>query len=127
MAGEASGVPNSGDLPSSWPGAYRAEAEQVGAALLAEWDRRAREHGRRFAVLYVPRGVAQLTGQVAVADTWWPWLRETCAELGIPLVDSSPVLESLRAAGTAPFDDHFTPEAHVAVAELLAESLVDAP
>ena len=49
-----------------------------------------------------------------------PWLGETCAALGIPLVDPREAMAARLAQGTHVYDDHWTPAGHEVVAGVLA-------
>lgn len=124
MSGAARGfVPSQDDLPGSWPATLRGEAASVAEALLEEWSREAEARHHRFAVLYVPRAEAQLEGRLAEAETWLPWLRTTCAELSIPLIDPSAALRDRLAEGDSLYADHWAPAGHEVVAGVLASYL----
>jgi len=123
MAGRAGAIPNPNDLPSSWPRPVRERAAQLAELVLADWQRATARAGARFVVLYVPRGEPQLRGEIALADTWLPWLEEACARLGIPLLDPSDALRARLAAGDAVYGDHWTPAGHEAIAAFLAAQL----
>lgn len=119
MMGAAGAIPDQNDLPSTWPPAYTEEARELGRRILAVWLQETRREGRGFSVLYVPRSEAQLRGELPDRDTWKPWLLETCAELGIPLIDPTPELRAALEAGDSVYDDHWTPAGHAAVAAAL--------
>ncbi|HSD11771.1 MAG TPA: hypothetical protein VLF14_12330 [Candidatus Binatia bacterium] len=81
--------------------------------------------GRRFSVLYVPRGNEELAGKVPPEDVWLPWLSRTCAELGIELLDPSALLARQHGTGTKVYDDHWSPAGHELIASFVAEHLAD--
>ena len=121
MSGTAGVVPDMNDLASTWPGEARARAERLGRLILRDWKRAAESRHTELIVLYVPRGNDQLVGRIAESDTWLPWLRTTCTELDLPLVDLSPALRAALEAGREPYGDHWTPTGHAAVADVLVE------
>lgn len=121
MSGVVAGaVPDSNDLPSTWPEPYASRAKRLGELALASWQRSTAARGARFAVLYTPRGEDQLTGRLAREQTWLPWLEATCAKLGIALLDPSDALRARLEAGDAVYDDHWTPAGHEVIADVLA-------
>jgi hypothetical protein len=121
---EASGAtPRATDLTATWPDAYRAEAAQVLASILAVWRERTEQRGEVFLVLYVPRSEPQLGGEISAEETWRPTLAEICNDLGIPLVDPGPDLSRRLAEGVRIYDDHWTPAGHEVVARVLGEAL----
>ena len=124
MLGRAAGtIPNQNDLPSSWPSAYFQEARDLTRRILADWHQESRRAGRRLAVLYVPRGEAQLRGELAPEDTWKPTLVEACEALSIPMIDPSAALRARMAAGDPVYGDHWTPAGHEEVARVLSDWL----
>jgi hypothetical protein len=123
MTGAAGAVPDANDLASTWPRPYAERAERLAEAVLADWKRAADARGTPLAVLYVPRAEDQLTGALSADDTWLPWLRATCAKLGIPLVDPSAALLARVRGGERVYLDHWTPAGHAAIAQALAEHL----
>lgn len=120
---EPGAKPDPNDLPSTWSPRDRAEVVALAERILAEWKRTADAQGRRFAVLYVPRGREMLKGRLAARDTWQPWLREACARLGIPLLDPQQALRARMEAGDPVFADHLTEAGHEALARFLASEL----
>jgi hypothetical protein len=110
-------------LPSAWPAALREEAARVTGAILYDWKRRAESEGRDFSVLYVPRGEPQLEDSRLEAESWLPWLRDSCRRLSIRLIDPSDALRRRLQEGARVYDDHWSPEAHRVVAGVLAEDL----
>jgi hypothetical protein len=110
-------------LPSTWPPASREAAARVTRAILAHWKRLAESEGRDFSVLYVPRGEKQLEDIQLEGETWLPWLRGTCRELSIRLVDPSDALRRRLREGARVYDDHWSPEGHRVIADVLAEEL----
>ncbi len=123
MRGAARGVPDVNDLPSTWPVEDRARIEQLGRLLLRDWKRAADARHIDLIVLYVPRGNDQLRGVIADSDTWLPWLRSTCGDLGLPLVDPSAALREALAAGRQVYADHWTAAGHEVVAGILADAV----
>ena len=115
--------PDPNDIPTSWSADERTEVLRLAERILAEWKRTADADDVPLAVLYVPRGNEMLAGALAEADTWLPWLRETCARLGLPLLDPRAALRARLDAGEPPYDDHFTRAGHDAVARFLAAEL----
>lgn len=122
-AGRAAVVTDQNHLPATWPEASVREAGELGRRILRSWLDEAGAAGRPLAVLYVPRGEEQLRGEIAESDTWKPWLSETCAALGIPLIDPTPELRAALEAGESVYDDHWSPQGHVAVARALERGL----
>lgn len=123
MTTRAAGTPNPNDLPASWPAAIRERTLRLDELVLADWQRAAARAGAQLVVLYVPRGEAQLRGEIRREDTWLPWLEETTSRLSIPLLDPSDALRARLAAGVPVYADHFTPAGHEVVAGFLAERL----
>jgi len=123
MATRADGAPDQNDLPSSWPADYRERSRELAERILRDWRDRARREGRMLLVLYVPRGEAQLRGEIALADTWKPWLEATAGALGLPLLDPSAALRRRMNAGEPVYDDHWSPAGHEVVAAELEREL----
>ncbi|RIL03999.1 MAG: hypothetical protein DCC71_14325 [Proteobacteria bacterium] len=123
MTSAAGAVPDANDLASTWPRPYAERAQQLGERMLADWKRAADARGTPLAVLYVPRAEDQLTGALPAGDTWLPWLRATCAKLGLPLVDPSGALLARVREGERVYLDHWTPSGHEAIAQALADHL----
>jgi len=67
----------------------------------------------------VPRGEAQLRGEIRVEDTWRPWLRGTSQALGIELVDPGPELARVLANGATVYNDHWSADGHAAIARVI--------
>jgi hypothetical protein len=127
MSEAAGAVPRSTDLPGTWPAEWAAQARELGRRVLAAWAAEAAAQGRSFFVLYVPRSEDQLRGAIAPDQTWKPWLERTCAELGIALIDPSEALHAVLAGGVPVYDDHWTPEGHRVIAQVLERALVTEP
>jgi len=127
MSPVAGAVPDSNDLPSTWPRELRTRAERLGEIMLEEWKESTAAHGTRFLVLYVPRGETQLRGTVRREDTWLPWLESACSKLGIPLIDPSAPLARRLASGEHVYLDHWTPAGHEVIAEVLDRYLEPDP
>jgi hypothetical protein len=123
MTGVATERPDSSDLPLTWPREYYEEAEEVGERILSHWSDLASSAGRHFAILYVPRGEAQLVGKLAVEETWFPWLERTCANLGIPLIDPTETLRARLHEGDQVYDDHWSPAGHEVIGQVMATYL----
>jgi hypothetical protein len=123
MATRARGVPDQNDLPASWPPAQRERSRELAHRILRDWASRARSEGRPLFVLYVPRGEAQLRGEIPLSDTWKPWLEAATRELGVPLLDPSDALRRRMNAGDPVYDDHWSPAGHEVVAGELAREL----
>jgi hypothetical protein len=115
--------PDPNDIPTSWSERERGEVLLLAERILAEWKRSADAQGRALAVLYVPRGNDMLTGLLTEQESWLPWLREACAELGVPLLDPRAALRARMEAGDPVFDDHWTRAGHEVIAGFLASQL----
>jgi hypothetical protein len=115
--------PDPNDIPTSWSERERGEVLLLAERILAEWKRSADSQGRALAVLYVPRGNDMLTGLLTEQESWLPWLREACAELGVPLLDPRAALRARMEAGDPVFDDHWTRAGHEVIAGFLASEL----
>jgi hypothetical protein len=115
--------PDPNDIPTSWSADERDAILLLTERILAEWQRTAERERIPLAVLYVPRGNEMLAGALREEDSWLPWLRATCAKLGLPLLDPRAALRAQLDAGQPPYDDHFTPAGHSAVARFLAAEL----
>lgn len=124
MSRAAREVPDPNDLPSTWAPEFRQMAETLGEQILADWSQLTRSRGQTFAVLYVPRGEAQLRGEIAEAGTWLPWLRRTCAKFSIPLIDPSPELRARLERGNRVYDDHWSAAGHEAIADAVETFLI---
>ncbi|MDP9178580.1 MAG: hypothetical protein M3O61_12940 [Gemmatimonadota bacterium] len=118
-------IPNKSAVPSMWPPALREEAELLTRRILERFRDEVVRDGRRFSILYVPRGHGDVKGILAPEDSWLPWLSQTCADLGIRLLDPRGLLRAHHAAGTAIYDDHWTPAGHELIASFLASALAD--
>jgi hypothetical protein len=125
-AGHASRLPDQNDYPSTWPPALLEEAQRLTRHVLRQFHEEVQRDGRRFAVLYVPRGNLDLDGRLPPEDSWFPWLSRTCAELGIRLLDPRDRLRAYRAAGATIYDDHWAPAGHALIAAFVAEALAAA-
>jgi hypothetical protein len=123
MSGRAGSRVSASDLAGTWPEALRQESATLAERILRRWKADCDAAGRPFFVLYVPRGEAQLTGEIRAEDTWLPWLQETSAALGIELVDPSAALRRRLAEGVHVYEDHFSPDGHRVVAEVLESRL----
>jgi hypothetical protein len=119
-------VPDSNDPPSEWPSPLLEETQRLTRHILRGFDEKVRRDGRRFWVLYVPRGHEELDGRLTPENSWFPWLSQTCAELGIRLLDPRELLRAHRAAGATIDDDHWTPVGHALIASFVATELADA-
>jgi hypothetical protein len=124
--GDASWVPDRNDLPSTWPPALREETLRLTRHILRRFQEEVLRDGRRFAVLYVPRGNGDLDGTLRSQDSWFPWLSQTCVELGIRLLDPRDWIRTHRVPGSTIYDDHWSPEGHALIAAFVAEALADA-
>lgn len=126
MTEAASGdVPSANDLASTWPPAMREQGAELWRRVLRQFRDDVRAKGRDFLVVYVPLGEDHAAGRVEDAVAWRPLVLQTCAELGIPLVDLKAPLGAGLARGERMFDDHFTPEGHAVVAHEIAEALAE--
>jgi len=123
MSDRSGSVPSVNDLPSTWPREYRDRAERLGELILRDWRDAAAARHTYFMVFYVPRGEDQLLGTLSVEDTWLPWLRAVCDRHGIPLVDPSESLGRALEEGHHVYGDHWSPEGHEVVSEVLAQTL----
>jgi hypothetical protein len=110
--------PNENDLPEAWNESDRAYAGRLGRAILAEWAREARKQGRRFSVLYMPRGSDFLSDGPA-GKTWKPWLLETCRVLNIQVIDPSEAFLKRERSGVPVYVDHLTAQGHATLGEVL--------
>ena len=125
VAGRVPRVPNQNDPPSTWPPALLEDARRLTRLILKRFRDEVVGDGRRFAVLYVPRAAQELDGTLPPADSWFPWLSQTCAELGIRLLDPSALLSTQQAAGTTIYADHWTSAGHELIAAFLTRALAD--
>jgi hypothetical protein len=110
--------PNENDLPEAWNESDRTYAGRLGRAILAEWAREARKQGRRFSVLYMPRG-SEFLSDKAAGKTWKPWLLETCRALNIHVIDPSEAFLKRERSGVPVYVDHLTAQGHEALGEVL--------
>ncbi len=108
-------IPGENDPPSLWPDDLKREAMAVTEATIRAWRDYVEQHGKRFAVLYIPRG-SELEKPTQQQDSWKPWLEPFLLQENIPLIDPSPELAAMAAAGNRVFYDHFTPSGHLATA-----------
>jgi len=118
-------TPNQNDLPSDWPPVMLSEARELTRRVLARFRDEVVGGGRQFVVLYVPRGNEELDGQLAERDIWLPWLRRTCAELGVALIDPTEALRAGQSAATPMYDDHWSPRGHAVIASEVESYLRD--
>jgi hypothetical protein len=118
-------VPDPNDRPSTWPPAMLAEAQLLTRRILRLFRDEVVRDGRTFMVLYVPRGNSEVRGQLSPGETWFPWLSETCAELGIRLLDPREHLRQTDRSGTRTYDDHWSPAGHATIASFVAQHLAD--
>lgn len=125
-AGISSGrprVPDQNDLPSTWPPDLLADARLLTRRVLARFRDEVERDGRRFAVLYAPRGNGEIEGRLREADRWLPWLAETCAELGVRLIDPTDALRQHHTSERPMYADHWSPAGHAVIADVLAEPI----
>ena len=113
------------DPPDRWPTQLRVEIEHLTGSILAGFAKTVRADGRQFAVLYVPRGEAEVEGRLSGDASWYPWLSAACAELGVPLIDPRAALRRRLAGGDAVYDDHWTEAGHEVVSEVVAGFLAE--
>jgi hypothetical protein len=116
-------VPDSNDWPSTWPPAMLEEATLLTRRILMQFRDLVVRDGRTFLVLYVPHGNLELRGQLTPGQSWFPWLSQTCAELGIRLLDPRERLRLQDQTGATSYDDHWSPASHATIASFLAEQL----
>lgn len=116
-------VPDQNDWPSTWPPAMLEEAKLLTRRILMQFRDEVVRDGRHFMVLYVPHGNEELRGELSPGQSWFPWLSQTCAELGIRLLDPREPLRHQNRAGTASYDDHWSPAGHAVIASFLAQQL----
>jgi hypothetical protein len=114
-------LPDANDFRSTWPPALLGEAQTLAGRILRQFRNEVVADGRRFAVLYVPHGNEELRERLAVEDRWLPWLAKTCQSLNIELLDPTPFLREASQAGTAVYDDHWSPTGHALIASYLVE------
>jgi hypothetical protein len=120
------GIPQVGDLPSTWPDSLIAQAKALTGAVIEAWREDAASAGRRFTILYVPRSAA-IDAPIEEQDSWAPWLFGFCGERGIDLVDPTPGLLARKGRGEEIYFDHFAPAGHRAAAEAFVSFLDDLP
>jgi hypothetical protein len=118
-------VPGQNDRPSEWPPEMLDEARELTRRVLARFRDEVLADGRRFAVLYVPRGNEELEGRLDPEDLWLPWLGRTCEDLGIPLIDPSAALRQAHGASVPMYDDHWSPAGHAVIAHEIEAFLRD--
>lgn len=122
-ASPTSKVPDPNDWPSTWPPAMLEEAQLLTRRILMQFRDEVVRDGRTFMVLYVPHGNEELRGQLSPGQSWFPWLSQTCAELGIRLLDPRERLRQEDQAGTTSYDDHWSPAGHAIIASFVAQDL----
>ncbi len=113
-------VPDPNLLPSSWPKAFRDEAKTLTERILRDWAGEVTRRGRVFGVIYVPRGQAQLRGEIPIDDTWFPWLQGFARDASIPMLDLTSVLRAASTPERPAYGDHWSPHGHRVVGEALA-------
>ncbi len=116
-------LPTQDDPPSAWPQALQAQAGVLTRRILVQWQKDVRGANQRFAILYVP--LEREVADPRHSDSWRSWLFDTCRTLGIPLIDPTAALHACHAAGTAVYEDHWTPEGHLVVASVLTAQLAE--
>lgn len=117
--------PNQNDLPSTWPADLLGRAKLLSRRILTQLRDEVRSEGGHFAVLYVPRGAAELEERLELQDTWYHWLAEILADLRVPLIDPTNALRARAAGGDAVYADHWTPAGHDVIATVLANYLAN--
>jgi hypothetical protein len=108
-------IPETGDLPSTWPDSLLTKARILTGAVIETWREQAETSGRRFTILYVPRA-AVMEAPIEEQDSWAPWLFRFCRERGIDLVDPTAGLLERKQRGEEIYFDHFAPAGHRAAA-----------
>jgi len=103
------------------------EARELTRRLLTRFRDRVAADGREFAVLYVPRGNLELEGRIPDEDLWIPWLRRTCEELDITLLDPTAALRAAHSPTSPMYDDHWSAQGHAVIAEVVADYLRGLP
>jgi hypothetical protein len=101
------GIPNQNDLPSSWPDKWRDLAIESATRVILKWHDDVVADSRKFAILYVPRGMAP--GNIPEdRDTWKPWLSELARQNDIPLIDPSEAFVRKVGQGVQIYEGHLT-------------------
>ena len=116
-------IPNQNDLPSSWPQNIKEYAEGVAFSILKVWSTEIQRAGKKFAILYIPRGPDYLSEMSQRKDTFKGWLVNSCERLNIPLIDPSKGLLKKQREGVEVYRDHFMPEGHAVVGDVISQWL----
>ena len=102
--------PSQNDPPSVWPSHLKKEAMKIGSAVIMEWKSFVEQHTIPFVILYVPSG--DWMKELAVQDSWRPWLEALCRTEQIPFIDPSDRFRKAKDRGYTIYYDHFTPHGH---------------
>jgi hypothetical protein len=123
LVSPSSRTPDPNDWPSTWPPALLEEAQLLTRRILTQFREEVVRDGRTFMVMYVPHGNEEVRGRLGPGQSWFPWLSETCAELGIELLDPRERLREEDRAGRPTYDDHWSPAGHAVIASVMTERL----
>ncbi len=116
-------IPDQNDLPSTWPPEIREYSEKLAFNILSKWAKDVREDGKKLVVFYVPRGNDVLLQNHENSDSWKAWLSVSCSLLDIEIIDPSEMFVKLLKEGIKVYDDHWSPEGHMAVSRVIEEWL----
>jgi len=109
-------IPDSNDLPSTWPDSWREHAEKLGETVISKWEDEVCAQLRKFTILYVPRA-SEMEKDTKNQDSWKFWLESLCSKENIMFIDPTPELLKVRLSGGNVFYDHFSKEGHLAFAD----------
>jgi len=117
-------IPDQNDPPSKWPPYLIKIAEDLGVAVLLEWNNSVVGSGRSFCVLYVPRE-DQLEIPTENQDSWKKWLQDFCYSSNIAFIDPTSTLVYQKKMGDPVYDDHFSLRGHSAISDVFVSWFKD--
>jgi len=117
-------IPDQNDPPSKWPPYLIKIAEDLGVAVLLEWNNSVVGSGKSFCVLYVPRE-NQLEIPTENQDSWKKWLRDFCYSSNIAFIDPTSALIYQKKIGDPVYDDHFSLRGHIVISDVFVNWFKD--
>lgn len=119
-------IPQSTDLPSSWPDSWREHAKKLASVIILKWRDEITVQSREFTILYIPRE-SEMEKAIENQDSWKFWLESFCNKNNIVFIDPTENLIKVKLLNKDVFYDHFTKDGHKALAEAFVNWFIKNP